>query len=326
MDKRFAHELAARLGDKARVEGEYVRAIVQHGDAWLATRIRISPVAEVFVTTRPLEGFTLSIKWGDRWLDSDVGDPTFDDAFAVETNDETLMRAWLDAEARAALLGSVYTFESTSMPLSDLLPTIASRTWSYELANDELLAVKGSVEQNIEKFLVAIRTACAVAARSQRWAAAYAEIARKLGGHAASEVVFGEPLMTVTRSAIDVTLRLVRRTAKVERLRTVVSAPRIGDGRLALWAEGAGKFDGKKFDSKIGGYQLRASDERAAAKIDDMAKKLVAATQPASVVIDADSVDVWFEGALDEHARIDTAIALAARLAVDTIAPQGPYR
>ena len=57
-----------------------------------------------------------------------------------------------------------------------------------------------------------------------------------------------------------------------------------------------------------------------------MARKLVAATQPAAVVIDADSVDVWFEGALDEYARIDTAIALAARLAVDAIAPQGPYR
>ena len=159
MDIRFAHELAGRLGDKARVEGEYVRAIVQHGDAWLATRIRVSPVAEIFVTTRALEGFTLSIKWGDRWRDRDVGDPQFDDQFSIDTNDVPLMRAWLDDESRAALLASAYTFESDDIALETLLPVVATRTWSYELANDELVVAKGGSEKDIEKFLVAIRTA-----------------------------------------------------------------------------------------------------------------------------------------------------------------------
>jgi len=318
------------LGEKTRIAGNMLHAIVQHGDAWIPTRVRTAPVAEVFVATRALDGFELSIRWGDRWRDPDVGDEVFDRAFSLETNDQVLMRAWLDDESRAALLASAYAYESDDISLATMQAMAATRTWTYELANDELVVTKGGGENDVDRFMTAIETACTIAARSQRWASACAEIARKIGGTAASEVnIGGDPVITATRSAIDVTMRFVRRTGSVDRLRTVVRAPRIGDGRLALWNhdEARPEFSGgSKFPLELGPYRLRASDERAARKIDDVAKKLVVAARPSAVVIDADSVDLWFEGALADHGQIDTAVALAAHLAVDAIAAQGPYR
>lgn len=334
MNLQLVLDLVAELGEKARTEGGTVRAIVQHGDAWLSTRVRTDPVAEVFVTTRALDGFELAIRWGDRWRDPDVGDVTFDRAFALETNDEPLMRAWLDETSRAALLASAYAYESNDLSLSTMQAMAATRTWTYELANDELVVTKGAAETDAGRFAVAVRTACAIAARSQRWASAYADIARQIGGTAAGEVnIGGEPVLGATRSAIDVTMRLVRRAPGTsDRLRTIVSATRIGEGRLALWNDDLPRSarpalpDGERFALELGDYKLRASDARAANKLDDATKKLVVAARPAVVCIDADSVDVWFDGALSEVAQIDTAIALAAHLAVDAIAPQGPYR
>ena len=332
MDIKLVLELVAELGEKARNEAGTVRAIVQHGDAWLSTRVRTDPVAEVFVTTRALDGFELSIRWGDSWRDPDVGDRTFDSEFSLATNDKPLMRAWLDQTSRAALLASAYTYESDDIALSTMQAMTATRTWTYEIANDEIVATKGASETSASRIALAVRTACAVAARSQRWAAEYADIARKLGGSAAGEVnIGGDPVISATRSAIDVTMRLVRReSTSSDRLRTVISAPRIGEGRLALWNDDLPKSarpalpDGARFAAALP-YQLRASDERRA-KLDDATKKLVLAARPAVVRIDADSVDLWFDGALSDLAQIDTAIALAAHLAVDAIAPQGPYR
>lgn len=334
MDRKLVGELVARLGDKARVEGDTLRAIVRHGDAWLSSRVRTSPVAEVFVLTRALDGFELSVRWGDRWSDSDVGDQAFDRAFAVTTNDEAMMRAWLDETSRAALLASKYAYASGDPSLATTQGSPATRTWTYELANDELVVTKGGPESDVDRFLVAVTTACAIAARSQRWAASYADIARKIGGSAASEVVIGgDPVISATRSAIDVTMRLVRRErTSAERLRTIISAPRIGEGRLALWNDGLPKParpampDGTRFPLDLGAYQLRASDARAAGRLDDSTKKLVLAARPAIVRVDATSVDRWFDGALSDLLQIDTAVALAAHLAVDAIASHGPYR
>lgn len=334
MDAKLVSKLAERLGDKTRVEGSTLRAIVQHGDAWLATRVRIAPVAEVFVATRALDGFELAVRWGDRWRDSDVGDADFDRLFSIETNDEPMLRAWLDDVSRRALLASVYSYTSDEVSMVALQQTVAQRTWSYTLANNELVAAKGTAEHDADRFMTAITTACAIAARSQRWAASYAEIARTIGGNAAGEVeIGGGPVLAATRFAIDVTMRLVRRSDRGEhRLRTIVSAPRIGDGRLALWNTDLRRTalpafpDGKRFPIELEGYSLRASDERTATKLDATTKKLVIAARPAVVVIDADSVDLWFDGALADATRIDTAVALAAHLAIDAHAPQGPYR
>jgi len=340
VDRQLIGALAKELGTTTKVEGDVLRAVVQQGDAWLATRIRTEPVAEVFVITRPLDGFELAIRWGDRWRDPDVGDVAFDTAFGLTTNDEPLMRAWLDDTSRAALLASAYASQADDTAYDHVIDQVTGRTavmhaWSYELGNDQLAATKGSRERRPDRYMTAIKTACTVAARSQRWAAEYAEVARQLGGTAAPEVeIGGGPIMSITRSAIDVTVRMLRRNGRGDdRLRTVISAPRVGDGRLGLWNDHWSKGDlpknvddGEKFPLELGEYRLRASSKEAAAKIDDLAKKLLAVAQPVAVVVDADSVDLWFEGALAAFDRLDTAVALAAKLAVDAIAPQGPYR
>src|SRR5689334_3840962 len=104
-------ELAARYPDgKVRVEQGVIHAMLHAGDAWFPVRARVSPFAEVFVALRPMDDFELEIKWTDRFRDPDVGDPVFDDAFGLTTNDVELMRMWLDAPARAALLGSPYAY------------------------------------------------------------------------------------------------------------------------------------------------------------------------------------------------------------------------
>ncbi len=332
LDKQLVGGLAARLGEKTRVEGTILHAIVQQGDSWVPTRVRTEPVAEVFVATRALDGFELAIRFGDRWRDPDVGDPTFDDAFALETNDVPLMRAVLDDAARDAILASIYSYPHED-PFTGRVQLV-QRTWNYDLAADQLVITKGSRETDVEHYMRFVVAGCTLAARAQRWASEYAKVAREIGGTAAAEVeIGGAPVISVTRSAVDVAVRLVRRIGDAARLRTIVSAPRIGsEGTLSLVNDDLPKAarpplpDGERRHLELGDYKLRASSDDAAAKVSELAKKLIAVAQPAVIVVDVDSVDVWFDGAPCERTRLDAAVALVAQLAVDAIAAQGPYR
>jgi hypothetical protein len=331
LDKQLIAGLAASLGEKTRIEGTTLHAIVQRGDAWFATRIRTEPVAEIFIATRPLDGFELAVHWGDRWRDPKVGEALFDNTFGLQTNDVPLMRSFLDGASRDALLGSIYDFAELDVLLQE---KHVQRTWTYELANDQLVVTKGSRELDVELFMRAILAGCSLAGRSQRWAIEYADLARAIGGTAAAEVeIGGGPVVSATRSAVDVAVRVVRRVGRVERLRTIVAAPRIGsEGTLSVVCDQLPKDarpelpDGDRRGLELGDYRMRASSEAAAAKLDDLAKKLVAIAQPAVIVVDTDSVEVWFDGAPSDPARLDPAVALVARLAVDAVAAQGPYR
>lgn len=173
----FAGELSGFLGDvKVRTEREVLHAIVRSGESWFAVRGRTLPFAEIFVIARPLDGFELTIAWGDRRRDPDVGDPEFDAAFGLTTNDEALMRVYLDEVSRRAMFYSIYEFQQPD----ELIPSTHRRTWTYELGKDQVIATKGSAERDPRRFATAIHTACALAARSQRWALEYAAIARSL--------------------------------------------------------------------------------------------------------------------------------------------------
>ena len=330
MDPRMIEALAARLGERARVEGSTVHATVHHGDAWLAVRVRTDPVAEVYVGTRPLDGFELRIAIAD----TDPLTTSFFSIFDITSNDDALMGTWLDAVTQAALLASLETIQTDDVVLLTLVTGLTERSthksaWTYELANDQIIATKGAHENDVERFVIAVRTACTLAERSQRWARELVPLATTVGGSAARVVELGgAPVMTATRSAIEVDVAFARRAPFLgeRRLRTRITAPRMGEGRLVLARDDISVREGKSFPSELGGYRLRASSQAAAAKIDEMAKKLVPVVQPLLVIVDADSVDVWCEGALVEHARLDAAIALAAHLAVDAIAAYGPYR
>jgi hypothetical protein len=61
-------------------------------------------------------------------------------------------------------------------------------------------------------------------------------------------------------------------------------------------------------------------------RLDGLAKNLVAAARPGLVIVDANEVSVWFDGALADAARLDAAMELVARWAVDGVVAGGPYR
>ena len=339
-------ELSEHLpGMRLRVEGTAIRGLVQQDDAFFAARIRTEPVAELFLATRPTDGFELRIAWGKRIETIATGDRDFDKQFTVDTNDVTLARTWLDAAARAALIASTYGFTTEDLSTSDLMgidPSsphyeplpVQRRTWTYDLSQDELAVIKGSIEHQAERFATAITTAAIVAARSRRWAAGYAKLAPKLDAHASTELELGgTPILSATRHAVDVTVQLLRKVGKHERLRTKISAARIGiaGDSMVLTEHELTKAvcpplpRVTKRASELAGYRL-ASSTRDVSRLDAIAKNLVLTARPGAVVMSAHDVVAWFDGALEDVARLDAAIELVARWAVDGVVAGGPYR
>ena len=344
--KAFATELAVRFPDaKLRVENDVLHAIVRHGDSWFSTRSRSGPFAEIFVALRPTDGFQCAIRWGDRIRDPDVGDPRFDNAFGLATNDVALMRRWLDAPARAALLDSAYEYAQASFAseyIYEILDGFASemsattptsrRTWTYELRGDELVASKGTGERDPARFAVAIETACALAARPYRWAQEYAAVARAIDGVACSVVdIGGSPVITTTRRATSITVRVVRRAAGLEELHTWISCPRLGLGGDALsLVRGDVRRTpelppGRRASSTVPGYALRTST-KPTRTIDEATSTLLAVARPAAFVVHDTRVDVWLDGAPMEREVIDAGIELAALDRPARGEAHGPYR
>lgn len=337
----LATAIAAFFGSQVRTDDAWVHTVLRSDDGFFTARARTHPVAELFVTPRALDGFTLTLR-GERIRP----DAAFEHAFTVSTNDHALAHVWLDDVARRALLDSAYDYETDEFRISDAIlrpgdpfyrpPGTARRIWTYELANDELIVSKGSVETRPQRIAIALQTAGTIVSRCRRWAAAYREIANQLGAQAHAEVELGgAPVITSNRYPVEVTLSLLRRLPgeNTGRLRTLVTAKRVGlhgEQSFSLVNRSARRTmipplpDGSRRDFAIEDYRLRASSE--AVDLAEVAKKQVLAAQPSVVVADADSIDVWFDGAPMEPERLDAAFALAAHLAVGNAVPQGPYR
>ena len=348
--------LAERLPDaRLHRDDEAIRAVVRAGDAWFSARMRIQPFAEVFVQTRKLDGFELEVRWGDRLADPDVGDAKFDALFGLSTNDEALLRAWLDAPSRQALIDSAYRYHEnlygSELRLAlELEPTAraydaafrdpnATRTWTYRLRDDELVATKGTHELDANRLAAVVATASTLAARSQRWATEYAALARELDATAHAEVELGgAPILTARRGAVDIEATLLRRAGPRDRgrLRTRIAARRLGAGGIgeacSLVSGALAKAArpplprGARHACPLAGYELRATSREAAARLDPPASALVELAAPGAVIAAAERVEVWFDGALSDRVRFDAAIELAARWAVDAGLASGPYR
>jgi hypothetical protein len=336
----IATVLSSVFNAQVRQDERGLRTLVCSDGAYFTTRIRVDPVAEVFIATRPLDGFELALRWNGGTSSSE-----FHHAFAMTTNDDEMSRLWLDDHGRRALLDSATTstidevsFGQAGLAFGDPFfadTTSVRRTWTYEIANDELVVTKGGTEFDPNRIAIAVRTGCALAGRSQRWARQYADLAVRLGVTARTDLeIGGKPIITAVRQGLDVGLHLIRRVAdeKTGRLRTLISARRVSQDErtLSIVDEHAVRAavppvpKGGRRDFELEGYRLRTSD--AATKLDELAKKLVAAARPIAVVADLDSIDVWFDGAPLEHERLDPAFALAAHLAIGSAAQSGPYR
>jgi hypothetical protein len=334
------------FGSQARQDERGIHTVVRTDGAFVPARIRTSPVAELFVTTRALDGFALSIKWAEPTTEELASDAAFQAAFRYETNDMMLAGLFLDGASRHALLDSIYEYQADDFMTSDVAvfgvlgklsphrPGMAKRIWDYELANNEIVAARGGIERHADRIAKALTCACSLAARSTRWAGEYAVLSRELGGGTTrSEVdLGGPPVFTIARNAVDVSLRLGRRfDGAQDHLRTAISAPRVApdattvcvyDAELPKWALPR-LPRGSKRAIELARYKQRGDQTPL---VDDLAKKLIAVASPSAAIVDADSVDVWFDGAPMERERIDAAIELAARWAVGSLAASGPYR
>jgi len=307
---RFANATCANQNDGVRVEVP-CDGIVYRAHA------RMAPSGRVSVQVPSTDGFELSVSWTDRVFTPPRA-PLFDDSCLVETNDVPLASAWLDGEARGALLASRYIC-GTPEQLRITVPLLRDGTWQHEVRSDLVLAYREDIELVPERVADMLAASLALATRPVRWARRFSPIAKALGGVAATRVeIGGKPLLRVRRGATDVTVRLLRRLGPADRgrLRTVVNAHRVGGGEtLTLIAEELPRSAWPPAND-VGPSTLR---------IDDHARALLDAAHPATTIVRRHDVEITFDGALADCERLGAAIELAAYWAANR-SHVGPYR
>jgi hypothetical protein len=312
IERRFA---GARCMPEACV-GLGVRAEVPFDGTTYSARCAMTPRGSVAVDVPHTDGFELSLAWTDR-ARTHRGARS-DDSYLVETNDVSLAHAWLDIEARAALLASRYVaapgVRTTAVMLRD-------GAWTHEVRGGVAAAQKSELEPSPERVVDLLGAALALAHRPVRWARRFAKLAAELGGTAGPRVeIGGAPVLRVRRGAIDVTVRLLRRLDPDEpgRLRTVIGAHRLGSTgeTLQLIADDLPRAAWPPEEHSPGAPRL---------SIQPCARALLETALPAASIVRRHDVEITFDGVLVAAERLAAAIELAARWAADTAA-DGPYR
>jgi hypothetical protein len=304
---------------RARVVHDCVHATIAIDGVVYRARLEMAPAARVVVALPCTDGFELTLKWNDRWAND--GAPraaTFDDSFLVETNDLALAGVWLDHEARSGLLASRYVSEHKAEGRTALM--FRDGRWVHEVSNDEVSARRRDGEVSEQRMADMLLASLLLASRPVRWAKAFAQVGRALGGEPATRIeVGGRPALRVRRGAVDVFVRVVRRLGPGDpgRLRTIVGAHRHGSSgeTLSLISEGLPRWT----------WPPPADPSCGTLPIDARAAELLDAARPSATTVRLHDVEIAFDGALGERDRLGAAIELAAWWAADTRAG-GPYR
>jgi hypothetical protein len=307
-------------GARGQLVGDVVHADVPVDGSWYRARLAMQPFASVVVALPCTDGFELTLRWNDRWANGD-GAPraaSFDDSFLVETNDFALAGVWLDHDVRSALLASRYV----SSPRAERKTAVLLRDarWVHQVSNDEVYARRPEPEWSEHRMADMLLASLKLASRPVRWARAFARVATALGGRCATRVeVGGKPALRVQRHSVDINVHVVRRLGPSDpgRLRTVVSAHRIGSGgeTLSLISEGLPRA----------AWPPPADPSSGTLTIDPHAGSLLDAARPSSTIVRSHDVEIAFDGAVADRDRIGAAIELAAWWACDSHAA-GPYR
>ena len=300
--------------------GEVVHAEVPIDGAWYRARLAMQPFASVVVALPSTDGFELTLRWNDRWANGD-GAPraaSFDDSFLVETNDFALAGVWLDHDARSGLLASRYV--SSLRPERKTAVLLRDARWVHQVSNDEVYARRSDPEWSEHRMADMLMASLQLASRPVRWARAFGRVAAALGGRSATRIeVGGRPALRVRRNSVDINVHVVRRLGPSDpgRLRTVVSAHRIGSGgeTLSLISEGLPRA----------AWPPPADPSTGTLYIDPRAADLLDVARPSSTIVRSHDVEIAFDGALIDRDRIGAAIELAAWWACDSHAT-GPYR
>ena len=313
IEQRFA---GARSGQTAGV----VHVELPVDGAWYRARLAMQPVASVVVGLPCTDGFELTLRWNDRWINDD-GAPraaSFDDSFLVETNDLALAGVWLDHDARSGLLASRYVPRQLAERNTALL--LRDGRWTHQVCNDEVSAVRADPEPFEHRMADMLEASLLLATRPARWARAFARVAVALGGRSATRIeIGGKPVLRVRRRGVDVQIRVVRRLGPADpgRLRTVIGAHRVASGgeTLSLISEGLPRA----------AWPPPADPSAGTLYIDPRAAALIDAARPSSTIVRPHDVEIAFDGALADRDRLGAAVELAAHWACDARA-MGPYR
>jgi hypothetical protein len=165
-----------------------------------------------------------------------------------------------------------------------------------------------------------LHASLALAHRPVRWARAFEAVGRAVGGTPASRIeIGGKPALRVRRGMVDVVVHLVRRLGPGDpgRLRTIASAHRRGSSgeTLSLIADGLPRA----------AWPPPTEPSRGPLRIDARAGALLDAAQPSTTTVRPHDVEIAFDGALADPARLGAAIELAAHWAAGN-GESGPYR
>ncbi|HEX4456176.1 MAG TPA: hypothetical protein VH143_35185 [Kofleriaceae bacterium] len=308
-------------GARCVTDGLGVRAVVSIDGAEYHAHASMLPRGSVAVELPPTDGFELSLAWTDR-ARSHRRPPSFDDSCLVETNDVALAHAWLDTDARNALLASRYvSCPKQGQSAGTTAVMLRDGAWRHELAKNAVRAWRADVEPSAERVADILAAALALAHRPVRWARRFAKLARELGGVAANRVeIGGKPVLRVRRGHVDVTVRIVRRLDPDEsgRLRTVIGAHRLASAgeTLQLISEELPRVAWPPGERSSRSPRLR---------LEPGARRLLDAAQPAASIVRPHDVEITFDGAIVGGERLGAAIELAARWAADSAA-DAPYR
>jgi len=301
-------------------EGALVRAEVPIDGLMYLARVALHPETLVSVQVPHTDGFELSLAWTDR-RSSAPRPSEFDDSYLVETNDVPLASTWLDMHARSALLDSRYV--SAPSPRNTAVMLRDGR-WSHDLRDGELVARCAGSERSVERIADMLAASLALASRPVRWARQYAVLAKDLGGHASARVeLAGKPVLRVRRGQVDVTVRLLRRLDPDERgrFRTVIGARRHGSGgeTLTLIAD--------DLPRSAWPPPTPAPPDAPRLQIAPAHSNLLDEARPSTSIVRHHDVEITFDGAVHDRARLGAAIELAAQWAASSESHQrGPYR
>jgi hypothetical protein len=342
-DQLRARHPRVRVGDG----DDSLTAYLDLSTGWYSARVRSAPLAEVYIGLPPLDGFAMTIEDATSGWPWTRGDIAFDRRYRVTTNDPALAAAWLDDAATAAVLSQRYeastlpAWRGIALPALVRAPTI-ERGWRFELIGHELAVLKGAPESDPVRLCDAVDAGLAVAGSCYRLAAGWQGIAAALGGRctAARWDAGVDFAVQCDRDGAPVRIAHVRRRSgeppAEHRLRTAVVAPRVTphDDALVVWRRGAlaqPQRPARKLAPLplpgLDGFAARASDRSlATSRLDAAARALIHEAAAEAVELDAREVAVWFDGLVDDVPRLDAAVGLCARLAVDGSLAAAPYR
>ena len=345
---------AAFPGSRLRVEQGAITGPLQYEGQFHSLRLRFDPFIEVFVDLPPLDDFELLIQWGDRWLgDTNLGDPSVDDAYLIRTNDQTLARIWLDARARRALVKERMRVEAKMaselervrqlkiIDPFDLTAPKARPPWTIEIRHGRMSSTRGLKHLSPDEVIESLELVAAIAGASGRWGQRCSELALLTGARVkqiTDRIELGATAILLEQQRVDVEVRYLRRDGGThDRLTTRVRGNRASAGSATWSVVDDDVPRGPLPDLPAGGklrapkplrhLEVRCSREDAPPPFELLEPLFVRAADKARAVIATESdVTVWFDGAVLDAEPIAIAARVVAQLATDAGLAEGPYR